>query len=140
MTSKGFDERAIQAPIPDPVTAPFWQAAREGRLLIGQCNDTGKHFFPPRGVSPFTLSPNVEMVEASGRGVLYSFTVMRTKEPYIPAMVELEEGPRIFTNLLRLAPEEVRIGMALAVEFVPTADGPPVPMFGPAPADGRAGS
>ncbi|PWS37114.1 DNA-binding protein [Falsiroseomonas bella] len=127
-----FDERPIPAPIPDPITEPFWHAAREGRLTIGRCNDTGRHFFPPRGVSPFTLSPNVELVQASGRGVLYSWTVMRTKEPYIPAMVELAEGPRLFTNLVQVAPEDVRIGMALRVVFVPTADGPPVPMFAPA--------
>ncbi|WP_137180911.1 Zn-ribbon domain-containing OB-fold protein [Roseomonas sp. AR75] len=126
-----YDERPIQAPIPDPTTESFWHAAREGRLMLGLCNDTGRHFFPPRGVSPFTLSTNVELVESGGRGVLYSYTVMRTREPYIPAMVELAEGPRIFTNLVQVAPEDVRIGMALRVEFVPTADGPPVPMFTP---------
>jgi hypothetical protein len=122
----------MQAPIPDPITAPFWDAAKEGRLMLGRCKDTGKHFFPPRGVSPFTLSPNVELVPASGQGVLYTYTVMRTKEPYIAAMVELAEGPRVFTNLLNVAPEDVRIGMILRVEFVPTEAGPPVPMFAPA--------
>jgi hypothetical protein len=122
----------MQAPIPDPVTAPFWDAAKEGRLMLGRCKDTGKHFFPPRGVSPFTLSSNVELVPASGQGVLYTYTVMRTKEPYIPAMVELAEGPRLFTNLVNVAPEDVRIGMNLRVEFVGTEGGPPVPMFAPA--------
>jgi uncharacterized OB-fold protein len=125
-------ERPIQAPIPDPTTELFWEAATDGRLMIGLCRDTGRHFFPPRGVSPFTLSPNVELVQASGRGVLYTFTVMRTATPYIPAMVELAEGPRIFTNLVGVAPEAVRIGMKLRLEFVPTQDGPPVPMFRPA--------
>jgi uncharacterized OB-fold protein len=124
--------RAIQAPIPDPVTRPFWDAAADGRFLIGRCKDTGRHFFPPRGVSPFTLSPNVELVEASGQGSVYSYTVMRTKEPYIPAMVELAEGPRIFTNLVEVAPEAVRIGMAVKLAWTPTEGGPPVPMFRPA--------
>jgi uncharacterized OB-fold protein len=124
-------DRAIMAPIPDPVTEPFWQACREGKLMIGRCNDTGRHFFPPRGVSPFTLSSNVELVRASGRGTLYTYTVMRTATPYIPAMVQLEEGPRIFTNLVQVAPEAVKIGMALTVEWVPSGDGPPVPMFAP---------
>jgi uncharacterized OB-fold protein len=127
-----MSERMIQAPIPDPTTAPFWDACREGRLMVGLCHDTGRHFFPPRGVSPFTLSPNVALVPASGQGVLYSFTVMRTKDPYIPAMVELAEGPRVFTNLVDVAPDAVRIGMALRLVFVPTAGGPPVPMFAPA--------
>jgi uncharacterized OB-fold protein len=118
-----------QAPIPDPITAPFWEAAREGRLMIGLCRDTGRHFFPPRGASPFTLSSNVELVPATGRGTLYTFTVMRTKAPYIPAMVELEEGPRIVTNLVDLEIAAIRIGMALRVVFRPTDGGQPVPMF-----------
>lgn len=124
--------RAIQAPIPDPTTAPFWEACREGRLTLGFCRDTGRHFFPPRGASPFTLSPNVELVAASGQGVVYSFTVMRTAAPYIPAMVELAEGPRVFTNLVQVEPDAVRIGMALRLVFQPTDGGPPVPMFAPA--------
>ncbi len=124
-------ERAIQAPIPDPTTKPFWEAAAEGRFLVGRCKDTGKPFFPPRGVSPFTLSPNVELVPASGQGTVYSYTVLRTQEPYIPAMAELAEGPRIFTNLVEVAPEAVRIGMKVALVFVPTEGGPPAPMFRP---------
>ena len=124
--------RAIQAPIPDPTTQPFWEACKDGRLMIGLCRDTGRHFFPPRGVSPFTLSPHVELVPASGRGTLYSFTVMRVAEPYIAAMVELAEGPRLFTNLVDVAQEAVRIGMALRLVFTLTEGGPPVPMFAPA--------
>ena len=57
---------------------------------------------------------------------------MRVAEPYIAAMVELAEGPRVFTNLVQVAPEAVRIGMALRLVFVPTEGGPPVPMFAPA--------
>jgi len=124
-----MSERSIQAPIADPITAPFWEAAREGRLMIGRCRDTGRHFFPPRGVSPFTLSSNVELVPATGRGTLYSYTVMRTKEPYLPAMVDLAEGPRVFTNLVDVEIEAIRIGLALRVVFKPTDGGPPVPMF-----------
>lgn len=124
--------RSIQAPIPDPTTQPFWDACKEGRLMIGLCRDTGRHFFPPRGVSPFTLSPHVELVAASGRATLYSYTVMRVAEPYIAAMVELAEGPRVFTNLVDVAPEQVRIGMALRLMLIPTEGGPPVPMFAPA--------
>jgi len=124
-------ERPIQAPIPDPTTQPFWDACREGRLMIGLCRDTGRHFFPPRGASPFTLSPNVDLVEASGRATLYTYTVMRTATPYMPAMAELEEGPRIFTNLVDLAPQDARIGMRLRVVFRTTEAGPTVPMFAP---------
>ena len=123
--------RAIQAPIPDPTTQPFWEACKEGRLMVGLCRDTGRHFFPPRGVSPFTLSPNVELAQASGRGTLYSYTVMRVAEPYIAAMVQLAEGPRVFTNLVNVTPADVRIDMGLRLVFAPTEGGPPVPMFAP---------
>jgi uncharacterized OB-fold protein len=128
-----MSDRSIPAPIPDPTTKPFWDAARDGRLLVGLCRDTGKHFWPPRGSSPFTLSPNVDLVQASGRGTLYSWTVMRVGTPMIPAYVELEEGPRIFTNLVDVAPEALAIGMALQLAFRATEEGgPPVPMFAPA--------
>ena len=125
-------ERTIPAPIPDPTTQPFWDACREGHLMIGLCRDTGRHFFPPRGASPFTLSPNVELVGASGRGTLYTYTVMRVATPCMPAMVELAEGPRVFTNLVDAAPEDVRIGMRLRLVFRATEGGPPVPVFAPA--------
>jgi len=127
-----MSERMIQPPIPDPTTQPFWDAAAEDRLMIGRCKDTGRHFFPPRGVSPFTLSPNVELVPAGGQGALYSYTVMRTATPYMPAVVELAEGPRVFTNLVDVEPDAVRIGMRLRVVFRATEGGPPVPMFMPA--------
>ncbi len=126
-------ERVIPAPIPDPTTKPFWDAAREGRLMIGRCRETGRHFFPPRGVSPFTLSTEVELVPASGHGTVYSFTVMRVAAPYVPAMVELPEGPRIFTNIVDCDFAALRIGMAVRLVWKPTeGDGPPVPMFAPA--------
>jgi uncharacterized OB-fold protein len=125
-------ERSIPAPVVDPTAKPFWDAAREGRLLIGRCRDTGRHFWYPRGVSPFTLSTNVELVEAKGTGQLYSWTVMRTKEPFAPAYVELDEGPRVFTNVVDCPFEALRIGMRLRVVFRPSeGDGPPVPMFAP---------
>jgi hypothetical protein len=126
-------DRSIPAPIPDPTTRPFWDAAREGRFLIGRCRDTGRHFFPPRGVSPFTLSTEVELVPSSGRGTIYSFSVMRVAQPYAPAMVELEEGPRVFTNIVGADFAALRIGMAVRLVWTPTeGGGPPLPTFTPA--------
>ena len=125
-------DRVIPAPAVDPTSRPFWEAAREGRLLIGLCRDTGRHFWPPRGASPFTLSANVALVEARGTGRVYSYTVMRVGTPFMPAYVELEEGPRVFTNIAECAPEAVRIGMAVRVRFVATeGEGVLVPVFGP---------
>jgi uncharacterized OB-fold protein len=124
-------DQAMMAPAIDPTNAPYFAAAREGRFLIGRCLDTGKHFFYPRGVSPFTLSNNVELVEASGRGTIYSVTVMRTKQPYAVAYVELEEGPRVFTNIVDCDLDSLRIGQPVRVAFKPAEDGQPMPVFVP---------
>ncbi|HZF77753.1 MAG TPA: OB-fold domain-containing protein [Acetobacteraceae bacterium] len=125
-------ERTYPAPLVDPTTQPFWDAARRGELLIGLCRETGMHFWYPRGVSPFTLSTDVELVPAKGTGTVYSYTVMRVGQSYIAAYVELDEGPRLFTNVVDCAPEAVRIGMRVRVAFRPTeGDGPPVPVFRP---------
>lgn len=132
-----MSERIIAAPVIDPSTKAFWDAAGEGRLMVGHCRDTGRHFFYPRGASPFTLSPNVDLVEASGVGTIYSYTVMRVAQPYACAYVELAEGPRIFTNIVDCDFSDIRIGMKVRVVFKPSqaADGSPgmpVPMFAPA--------
>jgi uncharacterized OB-fold protein len=125
-------DRAIPAPQVDPTNRPYFDAAREGRLLIGLCKDTGRHFWYPRGCSPFTLSNNVELVEAKGTGRIYTYTVMRTKEPYCVAYVELDEGVRVFTNIVDCDLDSLRIGQAVRVVFKRTqADGPPATMFTP---------
>ncbi|WP_431281913.1 Zn-ribbon domain-containing OB-fold protein [Humitalea sp. 24SJ18S-53] len=124
--------RAIPAPVIDPTNKPFWDSAREGRLLIGLCGDTGKHFFYPRGSSPFTLSPNVTLVESKGTGVIYSYSVMRVAEPYAIAYVELDEGPRILTNIVDCDMDALKIGQRVSLVWKPTVDnGAPVPMFAP---------
>jgi uncharacterized OB-fold protein len=128
-----MSERSYAAPIPDPTTQPVWDAAREGRLLIGRCRDTGRHFWYPRGVSPFTLSTNVEFVEAKGTGSIYSYTVMRAGTPFAAAYVELDEGPRLFTNIVDCDLDALRIGQRVKLVFKPSeGDGPPLPMFTPA--------
>jgi len=102
-------------------------------LLIGLCGDTGRHFFYPRGSSPFTLSPNVTLVEAAGTGVIYSFTIARGREPYALAYVELTEGPRILTNIVDCDLDTLRVGAPVAVVWQITDDGETcVPMFKPA--------
>lgn len=126
-------DRAIPPIVTDPTNKPYFDAAREGRLLVGFCRDTQKHFFYPRSCSPFTLSPNVDWVEAKGTGTIYSFTVMRTKEPYCVAYVELAEGPRMFTNIVDCDVDALSIGQKVRVVFKPTTgEGPPATMFTPA--------
>ena len=128
--------RALPAIAVDPTNKPYFDAAREGRLLIGLCKDTGRHFWYPRGCSPFTLSNNVELVEAKGTGTIYSYSVMRPKDPkqsYAVAYVELDEGVRVFTNIVDCDLDSLKIGQKVRVVFKPTQGGsPPATMFTPA--------
>lgn len=127
------ETRTIASPEPNPETEHFWAAAKEGKLLIQKCNDTGKHYWYPRARSPFTLSENVEWVEAKGTGTIYSFSVMkRAKVSYVIAYVELDEGVRMMTNIVDTDYDSVSIGQKVKVVFKESESGQPVPMFTPA--------
>ena len=127
--------RPLSAPEPNVETQPFWDAAREGRLLIKRCNDTGQPFYYPRALSPFTLSADTEWVEATGTGTIYSLSTMRRGKdaPYTLAYVTLDEGPAVLTNIDTDDHDALAIGQRVRVVFKPTAEGaPPVPFFAPA--------
>ena len=126
--------RVPPSPIPDASTRAFWDAAREGRLLLGRNTATGAVHYPPRPVCPFDDAGEVELVAAAGTGTVYAFSVMRAAVPYVIAYVELTEGPRIMTNVVGCDPAAVRIGGAVRLTFVASEDGQPIPMFTPAPA------
>jgi hypothetical protein len=125
-------DRELTPPVPNAETAAFWNAAEDGRLLIGRCKTTGRAFFYPRRVSPFTLSGDVEWIEASGRGTIYSFSYMaRAKVPFAIAYVELEEGPMVLTNIVDCDSDQIAIGLPVRLVFKPSNGGPPIPMFTP---------
>ncbi len=129
MATPAFDRTPVM-PNEDPDNKPFFDAAREGKLLIGKCLDTGKTFFPPRHVSPFTLSNNVEFVQSAGLGEIYSWSVQRGKEPYCLAYVTLAEGPTMMTNIIQTDLDQISIGQKVKLVFKAT-EGAPVPMFTP---------
>lgn len=112
-------------PTPTAVSQPFWDAAREHRLLIQRSKRTGKHVFYPRLVSPYGPVDELEWVQASGRGTVYSFTVARRPTapqwaddgPYVIAIVELEEGARMTSNIVECDPGAVHIGMPVTAVF-----------------------
>lgn len=118
---------AYMKPLPTPTTTtqPFWDAAREHRLLVQRSRNTGRRVFYPRIVSPFGPDDELDWVEASGRGTVYSFTVARRATapqwagdvPYVIAIVELEEGGHMTTNIVECDVESVRIGMPVAAVF-----------------------
>ncbi|WP_033288106.1 Zn-ribbon domain-containing OB-fold protein [Amycolatopsis jejuensis] len=126
-------------PVSNPDTEEFWKAAAEGRFLGRRCGDCGSAIWYPRPICPFCHSTNTRWEEFSGRGVVYSYSIVRRAGgewknvvPYVLAYVELEEGPRVMTNIVDCAVEEVGIGDAVEVVFDDTGNGAALPRFRPA--------
>lgn len=125
----------------------IWEAASEGRLVAQRCHGCHRFRHPPRPMCPHCHSLEFEVVTLSGRGSLYSYAILRHPQhpafdyPVIAALVDLDEGIRLVSNLSRVDPERIEIGMALEVTFEPTEDGGAVPVFRLAGAGetGRAG-
>ena len=121
----------VGAPDSNPETKPFWDGCAAGKLVIPRCKDTGKYIWYPRGISPYTLGP-VEWVEVSGKGKIYSLSVMeRAQVPYAMAYVTLDEGTTMMTNIVDCDFKSLKIGQEVKVKFVPTEGGPLMPMFTP---------
>ena len=122
----------VGTPDTNPETKPFFDGCTAGKLVIPRCKDTGKYIWYPRGISPYTLGP-VEWVEVSGKGKIYSLSVMeRAEVPYAMAYVTLDEGTTMMTNIVDCDFKSLKIGQEVKVKFVPTEGGPPMPMFTPA--------
>ncbi len=126
-------------PIIDAESRPFWQGARERRLQIQRCMACRRHFFYARALCPYCHSDAVDWVTASGRGTIYTFTIARRPAgpafkadvPYVVALVELEEGPRLMTNIIGIAPESVRIGQRVKAVFEDATDEVTLVKFAP---------
>jgi uncharacterized protein len=125
--------RKLAPPVVTAEGKAFFDAARQGRFLIPVCAACNRAHWYPRAVCPFCASENVEWREASGKGTIYTFSVMRrVKEPYVIAHVTLAEGPTMLTNIVACDADTVRIGLPVTVVFQETDNAPPVPMFKPA--------
>ncbi|MDG2308408.1 MAG: Zn-ribbon domain-containing OB-fold protein [Candidatus Binatia bacterium] len=115
-----------EAPLPKPTpdTQLYWKALRGHELHIQRCGDCNEAYFYPRSVCPHCLSGNVAWFRASGRGRLHTFTIVYAAgpkpplpTPYIIAVVELEEGPRMLTNLVGVDPDPAKLSCDLPVEI-----------------------
>jgi uncharacterized OB-fold protein len=115
-------------PVPNvtPETKTYWAGAAEGRLLLCKCNDCGLVYYYPRTLCPDCFSENVDWVEASGSGEVYSYSMTDTMSgwpsddlPLVVAYVELDEGPRMITNI-DADPDTVEVGTRVEVQFVET--------------------
>ena len=135
-------EGAYTKPLPEPteISRPFWDAAREHRLLIQRSRKTGKHVFYPRAVSPYGRDDALDWVEVPGRGTVYSFTVARRPTApqwaadgaYVIAIVELEEGEHMTANIVDCSPDHEREGMPVEVTFHDVTPEVTLPQFRPA--------
>ena len=127
-------------PVVDPDSAPYWEGAKEKRLMIQKDRKSGKCFLYSRRLVPGVDDSQVEWVQASGRGTIYSFTVAHApagpafKEdlPYVIASIELDEGARILTNIVTDQPDSLRIGQPVEVLFDKVSDELTIPKFRPA--------
>ncbi|MBV8772027.1 MAG: Zn-ribbon domain-containing OB-fold protein [Deltaproteobacteria bacterium] len=128
-------------PIPQPTleTAPYWEGCRQHQLRIQRCSACGEHQFFPRIYCAKCFSDRIEWITASGRAKVLSFTIVRrpvspafAKEvPYVVALVTLEEGPQMMTNIVECAPQDVTIGMTVEVVFEDWTEIISIPKFRP---------
>jgi len=132
---------AIEKPLPRPTedSAPFWEAAVRGELRMQRCGDCGHVRFPPALLCGRCLSANAEWVKLSGRGTVFSWIVIHQSQhpafnadvPYNVAIIELEEGPRLHTNVVGCQNAELHIGMPVEVVFEKVNDDTALVKFRP---------
>jgi uncharacterized OB-fold protein len=128
------------APVPDPDTEAYFAAALDGRLVVQRCTSCGNVQLYARDRCLRCRGP-VDWIDASGRGSVYSFTLIRQNYqrpfrdqlPYVVALVDLDEGPRVMTNVVGCDPDDVHIGMAVRARFEPVSDVAGIALFEPAP-------
>lgn len=113
----------LPRPAAGPITAPFWHGCAKGELLFQRCENCGEANFPPGEHCRFCLSAQLAWRQSQGRGEVYSFTIVYRavtpsfRAPYAPAIVTLAEGYQMLTNIVDLRPDQLRIGLPVAVRF-----------------------
>ena len=135
-----MNEPRKPVPRPAPESLPYWEAARQHRLDMPHCNACDGYWFPPSRTCPHCTSPDVGFKPVSGRGKVFSFVTydrvyhpaFAAEVPYVVALVELEEGPRMISNIVGVPHDHVRCDMPVAVMFEDVAEGVSVPKFKPA--------
>jgi len=126
-------------PQPTPWSKPFWAGCKKHELLIQKCKDCQRHIFYPKLFCPLCLSPNLEWVKVSGRGKIYSYTVVYSyaptefseDTPYVVAVIDLQEGVRMMSNIVGCPPEKVKCDMEVEVVFDDVTQEITLPKFKP---------
>lgn len=126
-------------PVPNAASQAFWEGCKRHELLIPRCLRCGAYHFFPRFFCVQCMSPDLEWVKTSGRGEIYSFSIVEragmpafaAEAPYVLSLVELEEGVRMMSNIVGCPPGKVRIGMKVEVVFEDVTDEITLPKFQP---------
>jgi uncharacterized OB-fold protein len=126
-------------PDPGPLTRPYWEQARAGRLVLQHCHGCGHTWHPPLPRCPRCHAADTGWQQASGEGTVYSYTVVHhathaalaDRVPYVIAIVELAEGPRVVTGIRGAAPDQVWVGMPVRAVFEEVTPEVTLPQFAP---------
>jgi uncharacterized OB-fold protein len=130
----------IEKPLPMPTeeSLPYWEGARQGELRAQRCKACGHLRWPPATHCPRCLSPDHEWTKLSGRGKVFSWIIVHKSQhpafwgdPFNVAIVELDEGPRLHSNLVEIEPGKIAIGMPVEVVFERQNDEITLPKFRP---------
>ena len=131
----------ITPPVPQPESDFYWERCKEGELWLRHCKSCDKTYFYPRDLCPMCFSRDTDWIQTDGKGTLHTFAIVhrgptpafRDKAPYVTAVVELQGGARMPTNLVDIDPdpEVIKCGMALEVTFEKLDDNISLPMFRP---------
>jgi uncharacterized OB-fold protein len=134
-------EYAKPLPSPDPVTRPFWESLKAHAMRLQRCAGCGMFVYYPRPLCPGCLSDQLAWTAVSGRGTVYAFAIVHrhpnraftANGPYVLAMVELEEGARLMSNLVEIDPDPsaVQVGMPVQVVYDDVTDDVTLPKFRP---------
>ncbi len=126
-------------PGPDEESAPYFEGARAHKLMLMRCESCGRYRFPSRDRCDRCWSTETAWAQASGKGTVYTFGLMhqlyhpgfKDQIPYNVAVVELEEGPRMATNIVGVPNDQIRVGMAVEVTFEDISAEISLPKFRP---------
>jgi uncharacterized OB-fold protein len=126
-------------PVPSIESKPYWNALRDHRLLMPHCDDCGHSWFPPSLLCPACNSSKIGWKQSSGRGTVFSFVVFHRvyhpgyegEVPYAVGLIELEEGPRIVSNVIGLPTDQIACGMPVKIVYDDIVENVTIPKFEP---------
>lgn len=137
MTTKATKEQ-IPLPKPSGITKPFWEACKRGELTVQKCLACGGLTFIPEPACMHCLSPNLTWIKSSGKGTVYSYTTIWRPQtpafspPYVVAIIDLDEGYQMMSNIVDIDHTKVKVGMKVEVKFTPMSEEITLPYFRPA--------